>query len=147
MSKLVPFLILLLSHFSVSAEQVKFLNLESSKAANLPFSKATQVGDLLFLSGELGIDPATGNMVKGGIKAESEQVMKNISATLNAFDSSLSKVAKCTVFLANINEWPQFNKVYRTFFSGNFPARSAVAGSGLALGARVEVECIAVVGQ
>jgi 2-iminobutanoate/2-iminopropanoate deaminase len=149
MRKIVPIFIFFLISCSVLSKELVFLNLanDSTKSTtnNLPFSKATRVGELLFLSGELGIDPLTGKLVIGGIKAETLQLMKNISATLKAFDSSLEKVAKCTVFLADINEWPQFNQVYRTFFNGHFPARSAVAGSGLALSARVEVECIAVV--
>jgi len=145
MKRLVPLMIFLSSGFSVLAEEVKFLNVDSKSSSDLPFSKATQVGELLFLSGELGVDPKTGKLVKGGIMPESKQVMTNISATLKQFNSSLERVAKCTVFLADIKEWSQFNDVYRTFFTGDYPARSAVAGSGIGLGARVEVECIAVV--
>ncbi len=137
-------LILLFSHSAV-AEQVKFLNAPGAEKSNLPFSKATQVGNLLFLSGELGIDPKTNKLVEGGIKAESKQLMQNISQTLKLFGSDMSKVAKCTVFLADISEWSTFNQVYVTFFKDNFPARSALAASGLALNARVEVECIAVI--
>jgi len=83
--------------------------------------------------------------VKGGIVAETKQVMINISNTLQKYNSSLDRVAKCTVFLADIKEWSKFNDVYKTFFIKNHPARSAMAGSGLGLSARVEVECIAVV--
>ncbi|MGS2720695.1 RidA family protein [Paraglaciecola aestuariivivens] len=126
----------------LSAEPVKFLNIPG-ESSDLPFSKATQVGNLLFLSGELGIDPKTNKLVSGGIQAESHQLMQNISNTLKHFGSDLSKVAKCTVFLADIKEWPQFNQVYVTFFTKPYPARSALAASGLALSARVEVECIA----
>ena len=127
------------------AEEVIFLNDKSDAKNNYPFSKATQVGNLLFLSGELGVDPKTGKLVKGGIVAETKQLMKNISNTLQKYNSSLNKVAKCTVFLADIKEWAKFNSVYKTFFTDNYPARSAMAGSGLGLSARVEVECIAVV--
>jgi len=147
MIRLVPLLFCILSGFSVFAQEVKFLNTEANKSSDLPFSKATQVGDLLFLSGELGVDPRTGKLVNGGIIPESKQLMENISETLKHFNSSLDRVAKCTVFLADIKEWSQFNEVYRTFFTGNYPARSAVAGSGIGLGARVEVECIAVVNE
>lgn len=146
MIKLLCLSLLFASGFAYCAEPVKFLNTKSSKKLDLPFSKATQVGDLLFLSGELGVDPVTGKLVKGGIKPEAKQLMLNISATLKQFNSSLDNVAKCTVFLVDIKEWAAFNEVYRTFFKGNYPARSALAGSGLGLGARVEVECIAVVG-
>ena len=131
--------------FSLNAQEVIFLKSESMAKKKLPFSKATQVGDLLFLSGELGTDPKTSKLAPGGIKAETKQMMMNVSKNLQQFNSSLDKVAKCTVFLADINEWGQFNEVYVSFFKDNFPARSAVAGSGLAMGARVEMECIAVV--
>lgn len=145
MIKLMSLSLLLVSFFSYAGEQVQFLNTEANKKLDLPFSKATQVGDLLFLSGELGVDPSSGKLVKGGIKAETKQLMLNISSTLTQFNSSLEQVAKCTVFLVDIKEWPDFNDVYRSFFSGQYPARSAMAGSGLGLNARVEVECIAVV--
>lgn len=129
------------------AAELRFHSEPSHKEMGLPFSKATQVGDLLFLSGELGIDPKTGKLAPGGIKPETKQVMENIAATLDKYGSSLDKVAKCTVFLADIGEWAAFNEVYVTFFHGNYPARSAMAGSGLAFNARVEVECIAVVAK
>ena len=145
MRSLITVLLVCLFSVSLAAEEIKFLNESGSNASKLPFSKATQVGNLLFLSGELGIDPKTNQLVTGGIKAESRQTMENIAVTLKRFGSSMSQVAKCTVFLADIKEWTEFNKVYVTFFKTNFPARSAVAGSGLALSARVEVECIAVV--
>jgi 2-iminobutanoate/2-iminopropanoate deaminase len=144
MKSLAFFLTILLTQ-PLFATELKFLNEPGAEKSGLPFSKATQVGNLLFLSGELGIDPKTKRLVKGGIEAESQQVMKNIAKTLKLFGSDLSKVAKCTVFLADIEEWSKFNQVYVTFFKENFPARSAVAGSGLALSARVEVECIAVI--
>lgn len=151
MSKLVPLLCsitfcLLFSNF-VLAQDVIFLNVKAKVNADtkLPFSKATQVGELLFLSGELGIDPKTGKLVSGGIVAETKQLMSNIKGTLQMFGSDINHVAKCTVFLADIKDWPLFNSVYVTFFDKNFPARSALAASGLALGASVEVECIAVV--
>lgn len=144
MKSLAFFLTILLTQ-PLFATELKFLNEPRAEKSGLPFSKATQVGNLLFLSGELGIDLKTKRLVKGGIEAESQQVMKNIAKTLKLFGSDLSKVAKCTVFLADIEEWSKFNQVYVTFFKENFPARSAVAGSGLALSARVEVECIAVI--
>jgi len=147
MTRLVFFVLLSFCGFAHCAEQVKFLNGDANLKLGFPFSEATQVGELLFLSGQLGIDPATSKLVKGGIGPETKQMMLNISATLNRFNSSLDKVAKCTVFLADIKEWGEFNDVYRRFFKGNYPARSALASSGLALGARVEVECIAVVGD
>jgi reactive intermediate/imine deaminase len=113
---------------------------------SLPFSEAVRVGDLLFLSGQLGNRPGTLELVPGGIGPETRQTLENIRAILERHDSSLSRVAKCTVFLADMAEWPAMNDVYRTFFSESLPARSALGASGLALGARVEIECIAAVG-
>jgi 2-iminobutanoate/2-iminopropanoate deaminase len=145
MTKLLLFILLFVSGFAYSFEPVEFLSSKKHQQQNLPFSKATKVGNLLFLSGELGVDPATGQLVQGGIQAETKQLMQNISATLKKYNSSLERVAKCTVFLADIKEWSQFNQVYVTFFNKNYPARSAMAGSGLGFNARVEIECIAVV--
>jgi 2-iminobutanoate/2-iminopropanoate deaminase len=110
-----------------------------------PFSGAVRVGNMLYLSGALGNDPATMKLVPGGIEAETEQTLKNIKATLERNGSDLDHVVKCTVFMADIQEWPRMNEVYKKFFLKHFPARSAVAGSGLALGAKVEIECIAVI--
>lgn len=110
-----------------------------------PFSKAVRVGDMLYLAGELGIDPATGKLVEGGIGPETQQALTNIRATLEANGSDLGNVVKCLVMLADINEWAAMNEVYRTFFSTPYPARSAFGASGLALGARLEIECMATV--
>ena len=111
---------------------------------DLPFSSAVRVDNLLFLSGALGIVPGTRELAEGGIQAETRQTLENISRTLENFGSSMDKVVKCTVFLADIAEWGAMNEVYSTFFP-NKPARSALGASGLALNARTEIECIAVV--
>ena len=124
--------------------EVEYLNTPAMEAQDFPFSQAVRVNNLLFLSGDIGWDPATGELVEGGIQAETDQTMKNISATLEAFGSSLDKVVKCTVFLADMAEWGAMNEVYREYLP-NKPARSALGTSGLALGARTEIECIAVV--
>ena len=126
-----------------AAQSVEFLNSGGVLPANLPFSEAVRVGDLLFLSGQIGIDPATGRLVPGGLEAESRQTMRNIEAVLRAHGHSLRDVVKCTVMLADMAEWAAFNDVYRSFFTGDYPARSAFGACGLALGARVEVECVA----
>jgi reactive intermediate/imine deaminase len=110
-----------------------------------PFSGAVRVGNMLYLSGALGNDLATKKLVPGGIEAETKQTLENIKATLERNGSDLDHVVKCTVFMADIQEWPRMNEVYKKYFLKHFPARSAVAGSGLALGARVEIECIAVI--
>ncbi|MBI1809242.1 MAG: RidA family protein [Gemmatimonadetes bacterium] len=113
-----------------------------------PFSPATRVGNLLFLAGQVGTSAdARGNaVVPGGIAAETRQAMLNIKDVLEKTGSDMEHVAKCTVFLADMKEWDAMNEVYRTFFKdGKFPARSAFGANGLALGAKVEIECIAVV--
>ena len=114
--------------------------------AGLPFSEAVRVGATLYLSGQLGIVPGTMRLVPGGMREQARQTMENIKATLEAHATSLGDVVKCTVMLADISDWPAFNEVYCTFFDASrYPARSAFAAGALALGARVEIECIAVV--
>lgn len=110
---------------------------------NYPFSSAAKVGNLLFMSGQLGIVPGQNSLVAGGIEAETRQVMDNVKRGTEASGFKMNNIIKCTVFLADMSEWSAFNDVYRTYFSKPFPARSAVAVKGLALDARVEVECIA----
>lgn len=125
-------------------EKVEYLTSPEMKAMNLPFSEAVRVGDTLYLSGQLGIVPGTGRLIDGGIGPETRQTMENIKATLERYGASMDRLVKCTVFLRDMDEWPAMNEVYRTYFEDHFPARSAIAGSGLALNARVEIECIAV---
>jgi reactive intermediate/imine deaminase len=109
----------------------------------LPFSAAVRVGKMLYLSGQIGID-GSGKLVPGGIGAETRQAMLNIQAVLEQNGSSLDHVIKATVMLADMSEWAEMNKVYITFFDKHLPARSALGANGLAMGARVEIECIAV---
>ncbi|HEY6641606.1 RidA family protein [Povalibacter sp.] len=129
----------------LSAEPARpeFLNTPESLARNLPFSEAVRAGDFMFLAGQIG--DKDGKVVPGGIAAEARQTLQHIKDVLERNGSSLGDVVKCTVFLADIAEWPAFNTVYREFFKQPFPARSAFAASGLAMNARVEVECIAYV--
>lgn len=121
--------------------------LTSDALAGFPFSEAVRVGHMLFLSGQIGLDPVTGQLPSGGIGPETRQTMENIGATLERYGSSMDRVVKCTVMLADIAEWPAMNEVYATFFPGHKPARSAFGTSGLALGALVEIECWATVGM
>lgn len=125
------------------APKAEFLNSPEALKNNFPFSEAVRAGDFLLLSGQIGLDPATGKVAPGGITAESRQTLKNIQGVLERYGSSLQDVVKCTVFLADMAEWGTFNTVYREFFKSPYPARSALGANGLALGARVEVECIA----
>lgn len=110
-----------------------------------PFSQAVRVDHMLYLSGDLGLPPGSRELVEGGIGPETRQTLDNIKATLEEHGSSLSEVVKCTVFLADMAEWAAMNEVYKTYFPENPPARSALGSSGLALGARTEIECIATV--
>lgn len=120
---------------------IEYYKAESSR--RLPFSAAVRVGNMLYLSGKIGLDDA-GNVVPGGIAAETRQTMENIRATLEQYGSSLDRVVKVTVMLADMAEWGEMNNVYVPYFGKNLPARSAFGATGLALGARVEIECIAV---
>jgi reactive intermediate/imine deaminase len=120
---------------------VEYYTSESMKG--LPFSAAVRVGRMLYLSGQVGTDGSR-KLVPGGIAAETRQVMENIRATLERYGSSLDHVIKATVMLTDMSEWAEMNEVYVTYFSKHMPARSALGANGLALGARVEIECIAV---
>jgi 2-iminobutanoate/2-iminopropanoate deaminase len=109
----------------------------------LPFSDAVRVGDMLYLSGKIGNIPGTLQLAEGGIAGETRQALENIKTSLEKYGSALDEVVKCTVFLADIGEWGAMNEVYVTYFPSDPPARSALGSSGLALGARVEIECLA----
>lgn len=118
-----------------------------SALEGLPFSAAVRVGDLIFLSGQIGTVPGGRGLAPGGVEGQTRQTLENIVATLEHVGSALDRVVKCTVFLADINDYQAMNRVYATFFAKDPPARSTVAGSGLALGAAVEIECIALAGR
>jgi 2-iminobutanoate/2-iminopropanoate deaminase len=115
------------------------------KPVLLPFSDAVRVGNLIYVSGQLGTDDNL-KLAPGGVLAETNRALENISAILKRSGSSLEHVVKCTVMLADMSEWDAMNTVYITFFPKNrLPARSAFAGTGLAFGARIEIECVAAV--
>lgn len=116
----------------------------SSPVPSLPFSEAVRVGNVLYLSGMLPLGPDR-KIVTGGIEAETRQVMDNIKAVLAKHGSSLDKVFKMTVMIADMSEWPAMNTVYVTYFKGRFPARSAFGATALAMGAKLEIECSAVI--
>ncbi|HEX6849924.1 MAG TPA: Rid family detoxifying hydrolase [Candidatus Polarisedimenticolaceae bacterium] len=132
-----------------AAERKPIEYLDSGKVfpAGLPFSEAVRVGNTLYLSGQIGLVPGSMKLVPGGIQAESKQTMDNIKSSLEAHGYTLGDVVKCTVMLADIAEWGTFNEVYKTYFEKRYPARSALGANGLALGARVEVECLAAKGK
>lgn len=124
--------------------EVAYLSSPEMEALDLPFSEAVRAGNTIYLSGQIGNIPGTTELVPGGIAEETRQTLENIRAVLERHGSSLDRVVKCTIFLADMEEWPRMNEVYATYFGEKKPARAAVAGSGLALGARVEIDCIAV---
>lgn len=114
----------------------------------LPFAEAVRAGDLIFLSGQIGavFEDGRPRLVEGGIVPETRQAMENIARTLESMGSSIDRVVKCTVMLADMGEWPDMNGVYAGYFPDGFPARSAFGVTALALGARVEIECVAAAG-
>jgi 2-iminobutanoate/2-iminopropanoate deaminase len=112
--------------------------------AGLPFSEGMAVGNLVFLSGQLGTFPGRLELNNATREAEFRQVMDNIVATLKANGMTTRNVVRCLVMLADMKDWADFNKIYLTYFEPPYPARSALGVNGLALGARAEVECIAV---
>lgn len=129
---------------SSSSDSVEYLTSGDTTSLNLPFSEAVRVGNMLYLSGMLGNIPGTKKLVVGGIEAQTKQAMENIRRILERNGSSLSQIVKCKVMLADIKEWSAMNKVYISYFPKNqLPARSAFAANGLALNARVEIECMA----
>lgn len=120
--------------------------LDSGKAVqgSLPFSEAVKVDNVIYLSGQVGLDPTTRKLVQGGVRNESRQTMENIKTVLGTYGYTFKDVVKCTAFLVDMKEFTSFNDVYKGYFQdGVYPARSTVAVKGLALSARVEVECIA----
>lgn len=116
------------------------------EVAGLPFSTAVRVGNLLYLSGMIGNKPGTRELADTGVTGQTRAALENIKRVLVGAGSSLERAVKCTVFLTDIRDYQAMNAVYATYFPKDPPARSTVAGSGLALGARVEIECLATVG-
>ena len=122
----------------------KVIATTNAPAAIGPYSQAIQVGNMLFASGQLGIDPATGNFVEGAVKEQTAQAFKNVKAILTEAGLDISDVVKTTVFLADMGEFGAMNEVYASQFEGAFPARSAVAVKTLPKNGLVEIEVIAV---
>jgi len=120
---------------------------EHAPAAIGPYSQAIKTGDFVFASGQIPIDPQTGEFVAGGIREQTERVLKNLAAVLEAAGTSLDQVVKTTVFLADMGEFAAMNEVYGKFFTDVPPARATVAAAGLPRDARVEIEAIALVSK
>ena len=122
---------------------MKAISTSKAPGAIGPYSQAIRTGNLIFVSGQLPVDPSTGNFAEGGIKELTRQSLTNIKAILEAEGTDMAHVVKTTVFLADMADFAAMNEVYATFFTSPFPARSAVAIKTLPKNARVEIECIA----
>ena len=123
----------------------EIISTENAPGAIGPYSQAIKANGMLFCSGQIPIDPATGEFVEGGVAEQTEQVFKNLSAVLEAGGVSLESVVKTTVFLADMNDFGAMNEVYARYFDTNKPARATVQAARLPRDARVEIECIAIV--
>lgn len=126
-----------------TTEGKKIVSTEKAPKAIGPYSQAIRTENLVFTAGQIGLNPATMNIVEGGIEAQTRQVLTNLKHVLEAADSGLKFVVKTTVFLQNMDDFAAMNAVYAEFFPENPPARSTVAVAGLPKGALVEIECVA----
>ena len=128
----------------MSSSDIERFNSGRTLPPSVPFSEGTALGGLVFLSGQLGNVPGTLTLVEGGIEAEARQALDNIVTVLRARGLGLENLLRCTVMLADIADWPTFNAIWSEYFADQpMPARSAFGCAGLALGARVEIECTA----
>ena len=125
--------------------EIEYYTSDSTKEVDFPFSDATIVNNIIYVSGQVGNIPGETKVVDGGIREETKQTIRNIENILEALGSSLDNVFKCTCMLSDISEWAEMSDEYKKYFSKDTrPSRSAFAGSGLALGAKVEIECWAI---
>ena len=121
------------------------ISTENAPGAIGPYSQAVKAGSMVFCSGQIPIDPATGEFVSSGVAEQTRQVLKNLSAVLKAAGTDLNNVVKTTVFLADMNDFTAMNEVYAEFFNDNKPARATVQAARLPRDARVEIDCIAII--
>jgi len=121
------------------------ISTENAPGAIGPYSQAVKAGNMVYCSGQIPIDPATGEFVSSDVAEQTRQVLKNLSAVLEAAGSNLNNVVKTTVFLADMNDFTAMNEIYAEFFSDNKPARATVQAARLPRDARVEIDCIALV--
>ncbi len=122
----------------------KIISTTAAPAAIGPYSQAVMAGDFLYVSGQIPLDPATGELAAADIETQTEQSLKNIGAILSEAGMTYDNVVKTTVFLADINDFSAMNEVYAKFFTGDCPARAAIQVAAIPRGARVEIEAIAV---
>lgn len=123
----------------------EIISTDKAPGAIGPYSQAVKAGGMIFLSGQIPIDPATGQFVSDDVAEQTEQVFKNLQAVLEAAGSSLANVVKTSVFLADMNDFAVMNEVYGKYFTSDYPARATVQAAGLPKGAKVEIDCIATV--
>ena len=134
----------IISNSITNQSTIKFINSQENIDSGYPFSEATVVNGIIYLSGEIGTLP-DGSLIAGGIVQETRQTLTNIEKKLEKIGGSMDDIFKCTCMLSDIKDWPLMSQEYKKFFNPNkLPARSAFAGSGLALGAKLEIECMAI---
>lgn len=137
------FLFFFIAIYTFGQNGVKYINSQANIDSGYPFSEAVIVDNIVYLSGKVGRLPS-GELIQRGIEAETLQTLKNIESVLQKVDLTREDIFKCTCMLVDIKDWPKMSKVYKSFFDRkSLPARSAFAGSGLALNAKVEIECLA----
>lgn len=122
----------------------RIIQTDKSPAPIGPFSQAVAVGNTIYLSGQLGADPATGKLVEGGVEAETHQIFKNIISVLKADGLSLKNVVKCTVLLASMEDFQKINAVYAQYFTEKYPARKCFQVACLPMNGNIEIECVAI---
>jgi len=125
----------------------QIISTEDAPAAVGPYSQAVKVGDFIYTAGQIPLVPQTGSLIEGGIEAQTGQVMENLAAVLVAAGSSLTQVVKTTIFVTDINDFAAVNQVYGSFFADRPPARSTVQVAALPLGAKVEIEAVAILAE
>jgi 2-iminobutanoate/2-iminopropanoate deaminase len=123
---------------------MKYINSNNAPAPIGPYSQAIEANGFIFTSGQIALDPKTGNIVSGELEAQVHQVIKNLQAVLKEAGSGLSKVVKTTIFLANMNDFSKVNEIYGSYFDSSKPARSTVEVSVLPKNVLIEIDCIAV---
>lgn len=146
MKQLIGFLAIFLVLFACSKADVQreVISTFNAPAAIGPYSQAVKVGNMLYLSGQIAIDPATGQFVPGGITEQTQQVLKNSSAVLKAAGFSINDVVQCQVFLQDLNDYGALNNVYKTYFTESLPARAVVQAARIPKDALVEIMMVAV---
>jgi 2-iminobutanoate/2-iminopropanoate deaminase len=125
----------------------QIISTDRAPAAVGPYSQAVKVGDFIYTAGQIPLEPQTGSLVEGGIEAQTRQVMQNLAAVLEAAGSSLTQVVKTTIFVTDIQDFATVNQIYGSFFTDRPPARSTVQVAALPLGARVEIEAVAILAE